>query len=477
MQLSGPELIAQISAAANSGEREFVVPPGDYTFASQSEPVDLKLHDFILRADGARFVFDPPSRPEAITLRKCRDAKIVGLTVDFDPPPFVQGVVREIDPGRKLVKVELESDTDLPTTREKAAASLAISGDPSGGPRSTTKIAASETRGRNLALTLADERWFDAKHPLVALGETIVVAGDSQCDAIHLVDCQNLEFERVRIHACSGNGFSERGGGGNRFLGCEVGPRPGSGQRLAALGNAFRSGGSKPGPQLVGCRFSQTVGDIVSIQSALALLTTSGFPGSYLCLTEWPEAIQVGRGFAVLNELLRKTAKAKIVEAKIVEQAKFVATARAKASELGYTESVLAACKVVAIKLDAMVTNGSFLLDEQTTLDETLVQNCWLTHGAGRGLAISAASAKVNDNVIQRTSGSGIALGGDRLALAGPVLESCELRNNILTDVQQVSSSTAAIVIGTNTAKLVASEIKKRNVVHRGGKEDVALHK
>ena len=90
-----------IQAAAHEGKTKVVIPPGTYRMDA---PLLLRgLKD--IEIDGSNVLLVMNRSDEAIKLEKCDNVTIRGVSLDYDPPPFTQGTIRDVSPDHKTATV------------------------------------------------------------------------------------------------------------------------------------------------------------------------------------------------------------------------------------------------------------------------------------------------------------------------------------------------------------------------------------
>jgi hypothetical protein len=85
------DLQAYIDQQLTTGTKQIVVPPGRYRVAPRNH-AHLNLHDLKdveIIADGVEMVCTQTTR--ALTIDRCENLHLRGLTIDYDPLPFTQG--------------------------------------------------------------------------------------------------------------------------------------------------------------------------------------------------------------------------------------------------------------------------------------------------------------------------------------------------------------------------------------------------
>lgn len=80
-----------------SGKKEITIPPGTYYFSPNEKGIHLKIEnltDTEINAVGVNIICTKTTC--AVFINACKNLKINGLTVDYDPLPFTQGKIQSI---------------------------------------------------------------------------------------------------------------------------------------------------------------------------------------------------------------------------------------------------------------------------------------------------------------------------------------------------------------------------------------------
>ncbi|MEI6703249.1 MAG: right-handed parallel beta-helix repeat-containing protein, partial [Deltaproteobacteria bacterium] len=107
------ELREHFRQAVASGEREVVIPPGDYRGTTKDKAFIeiLGARNLTIRAEGVRMICE--KRTRALTIADCEDLTIRGLVIDYDPLPFTQGTITAVGPDDAWVDVTIHEGYPL----------------------------------------------------------------------------------------------------------------------------------------------------------------------------------------------------------------------------------------------------------------------------------------------------------------------------------------------------------------------------
>ncbi len=96
-----------IDAEVQAGRKRIVVPPGRYrvTPRHRQHLVLRGLSNVQVIADAVEMICTETTR--ALTVTRCTNVTVRGLTIDYDPLPFTQGRITGFSKGKKVHEIEL----------------------------------------------------------------------------------------------------------------------------------------------------------------------------------------------------------------------------------------------------------------------------------------------------------------------------------------------------------------------------------
>ncbi len=276
-----PTLIADAVAA---GQRQIVIPPGQYRVTPQNrEHLSLVgLRDIEIIAHGVEMICTQTTR--ALTIEDCHNLTIRGLTIDYDPLPFSQG---------RIVA------TDFETLTFEIIDGYATDGIPRGGKVevfvSGTDSLRCNTYYGSTTEPIGEGRFVVTKPPQFRndapdmqpqVGDIVVVSaehapGGSIPHAVYMQDSENLLLEDVTLYASNMFGFLEVNCDASVYRNCVVDRRPLDGdlqprghRRVRSLNaDAFHSKSAQVGPQYLGCVAKHMGDDAFAINGHYHLVT------------------------------------------------------------------------------------------------------------------------------------------------------------------------------------------------------------
>lgn len=257
------EAIAAMLAAASMATGPIVLRfPEDATIRVTTAPERYVLRldgveNWTIDGDGSTFLLDPYLRFARV--RECRDVSIRNLRIDFDPLPFVDGVVRGIDADARWIEVELadppeELPLGEPTGEDGEQAFFAMVWHESEHGTTSTHCWTElmEPAGEPGRVLLHAAESFNG-YPDIELGRTRISIpvpgiahryGPGPC--LELQDNEDLSLEDVEVWSAPWFAFNvSRNAGDVIFRRVHIRPKPGSGRLTSTWRDGFHVKGNR----------------------------------------------------------------------------------------------------------------------------------------------------------------------------------------------------------------------------------------
>ena len=262
------KLEGDLKTAIASGQHEFIVPPGEYRFPSSPGFVLADVSDFTLRATGAYFWSERPQadllgNPQGLNLIRCHNVTVEGLTLDFDPPLWVQGRIIALDVSANTV--DIAPDPDFPSPADFGGGQLFFF-DPDGallrqGVPFHEGLEALPGGNLRVHVRPGQLHWMneDAQVQTAFEDASTVRVGDwvvapfRRGHAIRMELCESCSLVGCTVYASPGAGITEIGGaGGNCYIRHCLIRKPGTRRLWVSTADAFFSALCERGPTLEG---------------------------------------------------------------------------------------------------------------------------------------------------------------------------------------------------------------------------------
>jgi hypothetical protein len=275
-----------IDTELKAGKKRIVVPPGRYRVApKQSVHLSFKdLTNVVIVATGVEMICTETTR--AVNFENCRDVRLKGITIDYDPLPFTEGRITALAPDKSWVEFEiiegypdnkLEQRIEIydPATRELRRDM--IGWEEGFEPLGNHRYRIAKPKGYHYRKEWDTEEAGDI---LVTNQRSAAGTGDH---AIVAARCTGLRLEEVTLYAAPCFGFLEHLCDGSTYYRCKVGRRP-LAEDLAKRGlprlrslnaDAFHSIEAVKGPAIIECAAKFQGDDCVNIHGTYHLVTAS----------------------------------------------------------------------------------------------------------------------------------------------------------------------------------------------------------
>jgi hypothetical protein len=276
-------LLSSIHTAVASGAGGFTVPPGLYNFTDSTTFPSSELPlifdsptPFHLDCTGAAFLLRPG---QGITITNATGVFLNGLTVDFYPLPFTQGVVSDVVAGNyNDVTFTITIDPDYPPL------SLPFFEAPTGTGKTIFWNASLRTIFHVQSETSTVVHSLKPLKPNVWQVTTIIstmvppstgalcTISPVQTNTLTCLNCANSTFEDVTLYASAGMGYLEAGGAGGNTLRRWRNVRPPESSRLLASNlDAVHSTSVSRGVTFVDSEVSYAADDLFAVHCELGI--------------------------------------------------------------------------------------------------------------------------------------------------------------------------------------------------------------
>jgi hypothetical protein len=475
---AGRLLMSQLKRAVDSGEKHLRITPGEYYFTGELPALALRgVSDFLIEAEGVTFWICPNQK--AIELQSCSGIKISGLTIDYDPLPYVQGRVRRIDAQAHRIEIEVTRGFPLPSERDarRTGAVKAIFYDADG--KTMRKVGLDwmsvfrERHDRLYEVGFVVGRVFAPGSP-VQPGDILALPNRDQSHAIVSRDCEGLVFQDITLYASGSMGFVEEGGGGgNKYSHCRVVPRPGTARVLACNADVFHSLAVRHGPLIEGCEFSHAGDDFINVHGYFDGVARVVGTREIEIVHQFTPAFAAGATVAVVDPVtLAIRAKSRVLRVKGVRAGAEAALAAEKFCEdalrhgIKIRDFVRPVVLRISLETDVSTDRGDLLFLPEFSGAGTVLRGNHLHDTICRGALVGGENLLVQDNVIERTGMAGLVLGSERYWLEARPPDEVRIENNQLIDcgisghdapgaIEIVTAGTQFSLAGGYTARAV----------------------
>lgn len=389
-----------------SGKPEIKIPAGRY----EIEPEDgihlllQDLHNVTIDATGVELVCLETTL--AVQITGCHNITLKGLTIDYDPLPFTQGVIIEISEDRKEHIIEVMEG--FPPAESAYVFKHCIykpDGDLRFGSYYRYELEALEgNRVRVYGLN-------ESKDGGEQIGDIAVLSAKSlkgryRPHAVFVANSTGTVLEDITLFSSPCFGFFEESSDGSIYRNCRVDRRAGRVHSLNA--DAFHSKHAQRGPQILDCYAMWQGDDAVNICGAYHFITASS--GDRLRVVSMGKmTIQQGDPVQLVTREGRRLDDAMVLSIRPAGS-RTVADGNAL-STAGLLPKVIAAMRgVYEIQLDraADLSGGSLIGSNNRMGNGFVVRNCQFGNNRSRGILIKASDGEISGNTLTRCGMQGI---------------------------------------------------------------------
>ncbi len=283
---AGTALLQQIQTAALKNSPSFTIPPGDYRFSADWNvyPHLKNIRNMVINAKNVTFWFDPPD-VFGLEFDDCRNVTVKGLTLDYDPLPFFQAKITDIDSAKGTVTGDIMPGY-APT--ETSGNRTVFYYRPDGSFILNGVIQCQWSRD-------GDKVDVKAPAPGVETGDYMACPIRTG-QTLRVIGCGGMTFEDCNLYSGGGMGVMEADGpGGDVFKRVRCTRRPGT-NRLQAFGaDGFHFSVLGRGPTLDECEAAYLADDEINVHGRFGSVIRKLAPNRYIMAGEDSPFVQGGR--------------------------------------------------------------------------------------------------------------------------------------------------------------------------------------
>jgi hypothetical protein len=460
---AGDKLLKDVDAAIKRGDKRITVPKGDYRFdklLKGPRPIYIVWRDMdgvTIDLQGSTLWFESPST--GIALANNNKCTLKNVNLDWDPLPFVQGTITQVDPKTQTFQVKIEDGYDQPINE--------LTKNPNGwsGILFDVKTRQIKHKAVGFAMSIPWDKRTDDGQLIVKFngyyGVKLQDSGFAPGDLIAMYhrmgrsmlieNCHDNTLENVTNFASPFVCFAQNYGKGvSTFRNVNILRRPDTDRLIASNADGINVANMAVGPVLDGCRIEYIGDDFVNVHSAYNRIVWQNSP------TELVSSLINGYAAKEANEgkpvevvfFDRKTMKVigtrHMIKASSnnsypVDQTNCLFdlkdyfhsgnAAQFKAGAKTARATLITLDKPIEITDDVVTTMPNFISAG------AVIRNCYFVGSLARGIRLQAPEALIENNHIENTMGYGISMGGQPGFWGeGPYVHSTIVRNNTLID-------------------------------------------
>ncbi len=431
---SGPAIRQTIAdarawtAAAAQNSARVLFEPGVYRIGDDGTPAwyALELTEtarISLVGDRTELLFLDPHKG-GIAITRSTDIAVSGLTLDYETPPFTQGVIRAIDPATATFQLELLPG--FPSLLDRTlfiGAGYGTLHDPATGlfkrgVQSTFAVSYAGTPASDGTWTLTVDPAHRGRLSDIAVGDGFVTGYRGDRNGIALHQSSDTTLDNVVIHAAPGAAVISNNSEATVLRRSVVDVRAGSGRWISTNADGYHHHGGRRGPTVAGNRFARLHDDGMNIYSQLRTLDALSAGGTKLHMGGGSAEVAVGDILQVVQSsdgTVRGTAKVTAVEGDPRAATPLVVTIASAVSGAAMGDHIF----------NRSYSGSGFMI-----ADNTIVES------RGLGIRMKASNGTITGNHLSDLTNWGIWIANDTPYGEGPVgSEDLVVRDNVIRRV------------------------------------------
>jgi len=448
-ELRDPQVMLDLLAGAAGKENtRSVIPPGIYRICdTKARAVSVDgLRKSRIVADGVTVIL---KTGQSFKLNDCTDVTLTGLTVDFDPLPFSQGKITEIDPVGKCITVVLdEGYPAMESLPKESRIQFGVYDPVTAEPRSLLHDGFADVvpiGERIYKLSRSSNGFlFDSfgRPDGARVGDRISLY-NRQNSAIEVRRGSRVHLDDVTVFAAPGFAIWEvEGEGGNHYSRCRIMRKPGTTRLLSGCADGFHSYQVRTGPLIEGCEFSDMVDDTIAIHGFFSIVLESPSPRTVYVVAPFGQDFSAGAGVSfhemphgnLLAEAVVKSVEAlpaSSLSKPVAEVHQAFIKQRLNMRSLPNTQATLK----VELDRDISLPPGKLVLisSNEQCGSGAVIRNNTLRRGHMRGVLVKADNVLIENNRFESTGASAILVHPELFFLEGPICKGVTIRGNKIT--------------------------------------------
>lgn len=462
------DLQAFIDSKIAQGEKEITLPAGRLRVPMGQNNTHLyfeNLEDITLIGNNTELICT--ETVQAIKFLNCKNFKIQGINIDYDPLPFTQGVITAISGDKSRITVDLLDG--YPTTVINSR--VEIFDAESGELATSTYYGITHNLNASARQVIITKTNFHPDFSFEKVGDIAVLDSEGNRRIPHAVlmdDCTGMILEDVLLYAGTSFGFFERNCSNSKYTGCKVIRRPIEDELVPRALRRMRSNNldgfhskhAEIGPNYTQC-VAQYNGD-------------DGFAvnGDYHIITETNDnlLIVIGKAGDMPNilpgdsvELVSYTGE-RVANAKVISITKGRAVSNAERAFLNSQNLINDAANtrdatdtyIVEVDHSVDLPLGSLIASANRIGNGAKVIGCVAGPTRSRGILIKSSNVIISDNIVNGTWGQAIKMSPEYKWLEAGTGVNIKVTNNTITNSHEASIAIYAIA-GNGETGLVGS--------------------
>lgn len=424
---SGAAIRRAIRAAMAAGtSAEVVLEPGVYRVkpapgGQACFPIEVATNLVVRGAGKATRLLITDPTAGAFMFTHCQSGSVSNLVVDYDPPPFCQGTIRDRDTQASSFDVEIEAGFPTPDSKNflNAGSKFGMVMD-----RATRRIRSGapdyywtgrwESRGNRVWRFFATDDPSRANVRHMRVGDSYVHLARGYGSVVFAQNCNGIRIENLTVHASPSLAVGLVANRGEILVrGLEVRFPEGSPRLLTTDADGIHCQQNRTGPVIEDCYFEGMADDAINIYTVPYVLRQIRSATQWL--VSFGPPVQAGDRLQVLNPLTGEVR----AEVKVVSY---------RNDPTGYLVTLSTAIAGVVAGADHRSADTIYNLDASGA--GFRIRRNHMNGNRRHGCLLAAGDGVVEDNLFEHTTGAGVMVTNEPDWPEGPMPRGTVVRRN-----------------------------------------------
>lgn len=474
------DLRALVDKELAAGKKRIVIPSGRYRVQAERgrHLVFSDLSDIEIIAENVELACT--STVGALLFENCTGVTLRGLTVDYDPLPFTQGIIVNMAPDKSWIDFEVAAGFPDDSLRVPVQVY-----DPE-----TATLRRGDSRWSGEFENLGNRRYrigkaqryrFDPAEDTEQIGDILVVKNHygkpGAPHAIEMRACKGMRLEDITVFASPSFGFLERHCDGSTYLRCIVDRRTPEDDpvkralpRMRSLNaDAFHSKDASKGPAILSCTARFMGDDAVNINGRYHFVRGGNGREVRIAIIDRPNTIRVGDTVQFLPYSGPRPDDAKVVRRQAdpepfsEDEKSFIR--RLRMDERMRSDLLEGKAVFHTLTLDRGITlpPGSLVCCPDRLGNGFAVKDCDFGRNRSRGILIKASKGEVSGNRITHSRMAAVLVSPEFWWMEAGMSSDVVIEDNIITGC--LETPIRIIAKGGNGSLLPAGALRNISIL------------
>ena len=451
-RLDAVALQEKINTAIKNGDKSLTVKKGDYRFANEliSRLEIQNAKDLTIDFSGSTLWFENNGQgmASALNVVSCERCNFKNFYVDYDPMPYIQGVITKIDPEQGTMDIRIDNGFYYPDQNwlsTSGSQMKTIFFDSDGEMLQSPMNWVAEKDGftliddKNIRIKLMRSNIFEgeAYKELTEKGHKVVIPWRRSV-GVKISYCDTVTFEDMTIYADPGTGIFETFGKGNTTLKrINMIRRPDTGRLLVSNADAIHTYGTENVFNIEDSHVEYSGDDLINSNAYYQFVYKTVDETHMFIATIYNYDLKRDEELKFIDiENWQVLGNAKIKRVSSISDTKLLSNVlnmrQSILKEIGISvRTEFPQHKLFYVELDSPVNVKNFdMIETGNTSKGFIARNCEFIGSIANGVRVRTADTLIENCLFAKSHDAGLLLGGSCFWSEGADLYNVVIRNN-----------------------------------------------